>query len=128
MGAHEFVNTKAPGSLDGLSSKFDFIISTLNVELNWAVYVGMLRPMGRLHVVGAAPKIEVPLFSLLGGMKSISSSPVGSIGHTTEMLRFVQHHPECYPLVEKFGFDQINEAINHLRNGKPRFRIVLCKN
>jgi len=127
MGAHAFVNTKAPGALDALSGKFDFILSTLNVELNWPVYVGMLRPMGRLHIVGLAPKVEVPLFSLLGGMKSISSSPVGSIGRTSEMLRFVQTHPECYPLVEKFTMDQVNEALNHLRNGKPRFRIVLSR-
>jgi len=125
MGAHEFVNTNTKGAYNQLTGKFDFILSTLNVELPWEAYVSMLRPRGRLHIVGLAPKIEVGLFSLLGGMKSVSSSPVGSPGVTAEMLRFVQSHPECHPIVEKFTFDKVNEAIALLRNGKPRFRVVI---
>jgi len=128
MGAHEFVNTKASGALNSLQGKFDFILSTLNVELPWEAYVAMLRPRGRLHVVGLCPKIEVSLFSLLGGMKQISSGPVGGPRATAEMLRFVQVHPECHPLVERFTFDKVNEAVDMLRNGKPRFRIVLSHN
>jgi len=127
MGAHEFVNTKVEGAFNGLTGKFDFIISTLNIELQWDAFAAMLRPRGRLHIVGLAPKIEVAIFSLLGGMKSISCSPVGSPKVSSEMLRFVETHHECYPLVERFTWDKVNEAVELLRNGKPRFRVVLSR-
>ena len=32
---------------------------------------------------------------------------------------------EIYPIVEEFPMDNVNEAINHLKDGKARFRIVL---
>ena len=29
------------------------------------------------------------------------------------------------PVIEKFRFDQVNEALDHLRSGKAKYRIVL---
>jgi uncharacterized zinc-type alcohol dehydrogenase-like protein len=29
------------------------------------------------------------------------------------------------PITETFSFEQVNEAIEKLRNGKPRYRLVL---
>ena len=31
------------------------------------------------------------------------------------------------PVIERFRFDQVNEAIAHLRSGKAQYRIVLAK-
>jgi uncharacterized zinc-type alcohol dehydrogenase-like protein len=42
------------------------------------------------------------------------------------MLEFAVRH-DIAPMVETFSFDQINEAMEHLRNGKPRYRIVLSR-
>ena len=40
------------------------------------------------------------------------------------MLAFAAHH-EIAPQVETFPLDQVNEALDHLRSGKARYRIVL---
>jgi uncharacterized zinc-type alcohol dehydrogenase-like protein len=126
LGAHHFASSGGEnGCFNNLGNSFDFIISTLNVELKWEAFIAMLRPRGRLHIVGLAPKIESSILSLLGGQKSISSSPVGSPSTTRTMLKFVENHPECLPIVEKFPFNKVNEAIDRLKNGKPRFRVVL---
>jgi uncharacterized zinc-type alcohol dehydrogenase-like protein len=125
MGAHRFVCTNEAGCFNNLTNEFDLIISTVNVELKWDAFVGMLRPRGRLHVVGLAPKIECSVMNLLGGQKSVSSGPSGSPSTTRRMMQFVANHPDCLPMCEKFTFDKVNDAINLLRNGKPRFRVVL---
>jgi len=125
MGAHRFVCTNVDGCYNNLMGEFDFIISTLNIELKWEAYVGMLRPRGRLHIVGLAPKVEVAIFSLLAGQKSISSGPTGGPSTTRKMMKFVSYHPECLPICEKFTFDKVNDALHLLRHGKPRFRVVL---
>jgi uncharacterized zinc-type alcohol dehydrogenase-like protein len=40
------------------------------------------------------------------------------------MLDFCVRH-NIYPDVEEFPMEKVNEAIEHLENGKARFRIVL---
>ena len=40
------------------------------------------------------------------------------------MLDFAGRHG-VEPVTETFSFDDINEAINHLRDGKARYRVVL---
>jgi len=125
MGAHRFVCTNEAGCFNNLTNEFDFIISTLAVELKWEAFISMLRPRGRLHIVGLAPKVECAIFSLLGGQKSISSGPSGSPATTRNMIQFVGNHPECLPICEKFTFDKVNDALDLLRNGRPRFRVVL---
>jgi alcohol/geraniol dehydrogenase (NADP+) len=39
-------------------------------------------------------------------------------------LDFAARH-QIKPMVEMFKMSQVNEAMNHLKNGKPKFRIVL---
>jgi len=40
------------------------------------------------------------------------------------LLEFTERH-DFKPMVEEFHFDRINEAVEKLRSGKPRYRIVL---
>jgi hypothetical protein len=58
--------------------------------------------------------------------RSVSSSPVGSPANIARMLDFAARH-DIKPIVEKFRFDQVNDAIAHLRSGRARYRIVLNK-
>ena len=66
----------------------------------------------------------VPLFPLLLGQKSISSSPTGSPAAIAIMLDFAARH-HIQPTIENFKFSEINDALEKLRHGKPRYRIVL---
>ncbi len=125
LGANHFVNSRDAKALEMVANSFDFIISTVNADLNWAVYINALRPKGRLHFVGVAPNpIQTHAFPLIVGQKSVSGSPLGSPTTTVKMLDFVARHG-IEPVTETFDFSQVNEAIAHLESGKARYRIVL---
>lgn len=125
FGAHETVSSRDSAQIQRLAGSLDFILVTANVTLDWAAIFNMLAPRGRLHVVGAVPEpIPVPAFTLLGGQKTLSGSPLGSPATTAKMLAFCARHGVA-PTIEKFPMSRVNEALEHLRAGKARYRIVL---
>jgi uncharacterized zinc-type alcohol dehydrogenase-like protein len=125
MGANQVINSKSPEELEGIRGKLNFILNTTNVTLDWNSYLSTLAPKGKFHTVGAVLEpMAIPAFSLIGGEKSVSGSPLGSPALNKTMLDFCVRH-NIYPTVEEFPFEKINEAIEHLEQGKARFRIVL---
>lgn len=125
MGADRFISSKDPAAIEAAANSMDVIISTVNVSLEWSVYLAALRPKGKLHFVGVVPDaISAQAFSLIMGQKSLSGSPLGSPATVEKMLDFAARH-DIAPVVEEFPFDQVNEAIEHLEAGKARYRIVL---
>ena len=42
------LNSRDPGEIEAAAGSFDFIISTVNVKLDWNFYLNTLRPKGRL--------------------------------------------------------------------------------
>jgi uncharacterized zinc-type alcohol dehydrogenase-like protein len=108
-----------------LRGSLDFIISTVNVPLDWPVIIEALAPKGRLHLVGAVLEtIPLSAFGLIGGQKSVSGSPVASPGVVATMLDFCVRHGIA-PMTERFPMTRVNEAIGHLRAGRARYRVVL---
>lgn len=125
LGAHQVLSSTDSASLETAAGQFDLILSTVQVALDWNAYIAMLRPKGRLHFVGAALEpLDIGIFPLILGRRSISGSPVGSPGTIRTMLDFAVRH-QIEPVVEYFRFDRVNEAIAHLASGKARYRIVL---
>lgn len=127
MGAHAVVDSRDPAALEAAALQFDLIIATVNVKLDWNAYLGTLKPRGRLHLVGATTEpLDIGVFPLLLGQRSVSSSPVGSPANIARMLEFAARH-NIRPVIETYPMDQVNEAMDHLRNGKARYRIVLTR-
>ncbi|MBF2018882.1 MAG: NAD(P)-dependent alcohol dehydrogenase [Hydrococcus sp. C42_A2020_068] len=125
MGANHFVNSRDPEALKAVVNSFDMILSTVNADLDWGTYIATLRPKGRLHFVGVVPHpVSTHIFPLIEGQKSISGSPLGSPTTVARMLDFAERH-HLEPITETFTFDQVNEAMERLRSGKARYRIVL---
>jgi uncharacterized zinc-type alcohol dehydrogenase-like protein len=125
MGAHRIVNSRDPGQLEAVAASFDFILSTVNVDLEWDSYLAALGPRGRLHTVGAVPSpIPVPAFGIIPGQKSVSGSPLGSPATISTMLEFCARHG-IEAVTEHFPMSEVNEAMEHLRSGKARYRIVV---
>jgi len=125
FGAHAILDSRSDEALAAAAKSFDFLLVTANVTLNWPLYLGTLRPKGRLHIVGAVLEpLSVPVFSLLMSQLSVSSSPLGSPATTREMLEFCRRH-EIAPQIEVYPMSKVNEALAHLKSGKARYRIVL---
>ncbi len=125
LGANHVINSRDSEALNAVANSFDLIISTVNVDLDWATYINALRPKGRLHFVGVVPNpLQIQVFPLIQKQKSISASPLGSPTTVTKMLDFANRH-QIEPVIETFAFSEVNEAIEHLASGKARYRIVL---
>ena len=127
LGAHHTLNSRDEDALTGAAASFDFIISTVNVKLDWNLYLGTLKPKGRLHFVGATlDPLDLNVFQLIMAQRSVSGSPTGSPASIEKMLDFSKQH-QIAPVIEKYSFENINEAISRLRSGDSHYRVVLCR-
>ncbi|MEJ7607398.1 MAG: zinc-binding dehydrogenase [Bryobacteraceae bacterium] len=125
MGAHRVIDSRSGAELKKVEGGFDFILSTVNVELEWGGYLSALAPKGRLHVVGVIGEpIGVPSFPLIAGQRSVAGSPSGAPATVASMLEFCVRHG-ISPVTEEFAMSQANEAMEHLEAGKARYRVVL---
>ncbi|WP_436893373.1 NADPH-dependent aldehyde reductase Ahr [Siccibacter turicensis] len=125
MGADRVVNSRDPEALKVLAGQFDLIINTVNVSLDWMPYFQALAYGGNFHTVGAVMKpFEVPAFSLIAGDRSIAGSSTGS-PHELRTLMKLAGRAKVAPQTEEFPMSRINEAIQHVRDGKARYRVVL---
>ena len=125
MGAHDVINSRDTEEMKKITGTLDFILNTTNVTLDWSEYLNVLRPKGRFHNVGAVLEpLQIPAFTLLMGQKTVGGSPIGSPALTKTMLEFCMRH-EIYPITEEYPIAKVNEAFEHLKSGKARYRIVL---
>ena len=125
LGADHTLDSHNPDELTAAAGRFDFIISTVNVKLDWPSYMNTLKPKGRLHFVGATLEpLNISAFSLITAQRSVSGSPVGSPATIKQMLDFAKQH-EIQPIVEFYDFKDVNAALERLASGKARYRVVL---
>lgn len=125
FGATDTIDSRDPDALAANAGRFDLILSTVNAALDWNAYLATLAPRGRLHSVGAvlAP-FDLAAFALLPAERSFGASPVGAPAQIRRMLAFAARHGIA-PQTEHFPMDQVNAALQHLRDGKARYRVVL---
>ena len=125
MGAHKVLDSHDAEAVAAAAESFDLLLSTVNVPLDWNAYLGSVARRGRLHVLGAVPApLDIVNTELMMANRSVSSSPSGSPTTALTMLDFAARH-DIAPVCETFSFDQVNEAVDHLRSGRARYRVVL---
>ena len=125
LGAHHVVSSRDSGQLGKIAGSLNTILSTVAVPMDWQSLIGALAPKGHLHTVGAVSEpISLPVFPLLAGQKSLSGSPLGSPATTSAMMDFAARH-KIAPITEFYPMSKVNEAFEHLKSGKARYRIVL---
>jgi uncharacterized zinc-type alcohol dehydrogenase-like protein len=126
LGAHRFVNSRESKALKEVAGTQDFIISTINADQDWGVYIQALRPTGTLCFVGVPPSVvSVHAFPLIAGMRSISGNPTGSPYRLKEMLDVAARHG-VKAQIEAFPMAKANEAIEKVKKNKVRYRAVLA--
>lgn len=126
LGAHRFVNTRDSKQLKEVAGSLDFIVSTINADQDWSVFIQALRPTGTLCFVGVPPSpISVHAFPLISGLRSISGNPTGSPYRLKEMLDVAARHG-VKAQTERFPMAKANEAIEKVKKNKVRYRAVLA--
>jgi alcohol/geraniol dehydrogenase (NADP+) len=124
FGAHNFFNSRNSDMLDSLTNKFDMVLVTSNVDLNWDAYINTLRPGCKLHIVGAAHQVNASITPLISFERSIGGSPTGGPATIAKMLDFCSRH-NIEPVTEEYPLSKVNNAFEHLESGKARYRIIL---
>jgi len=126
LGAQHFVNTRESKALKEVAGSFDFILSTINADQDWGVFIQALRPTGTLCFVGVPPSpIAANAFPLISGLRSITGNPGGSPYRLKEMLDVAARHG-VKAQTESFPMSKANDAIERVKKNKVRYRAVLA--
>ncbi len=126
FGAHHTLDSRDSEAIEQSANSFDYLISTVNVKLDWNQYINTLKPKGTMVFVGATLEpLDLVVMPLILGQRTIAGSTVGSPAVIQEMLQFASRH-QISPLVEQFPMSEANSALNHVRQGKPKYRVVLA--
>jgi uncharacterized zinc-type alcohol dehydrogenase-like protein len=125
FGAKSFIATKGTDELKNAAGSFDFMISTVSASLPWNDYVAALKPQGTLVIVGVPDsELQIGAFGLIGKEKSIAGGRAGSPWDIARMLDFAARH-QVKAKIEKYPMSAVNEAMERLKSGKARYRVVL---
>ncbi|GHH27604.1 NAD(P)-dependent alcohol dehydrogenase [Lentzea cavernae] len=125
FGATGFIASGEEGALRAAAGSFDFVLSTVSANLPWDDYAGLLRPQGKLCVVGVPDQpIAFSPMSLVPAAKHVAGGIVGSAAHTRQMLDFAARH-DIRAEVETFPVAEFEKALGRVREGSSRYRAVV---
>lgn len=125
MGAHRFVNTRETRALKEAAGTLDFVLSTVNADQDWNIYIQALRPHGTLCFVGIPPSpVALQAFPLISGVRTVTGNPTGSPYRIREMLEVAARH-DVKALTQSFPMAKVNEALEKVKKNKVRYRAVL---
>jgi alcohol dehydrogenase (NADP+) len=125
LGAQGFALSSDPSTFKKLAGTFDLIIDTVSAPHDYNGYLGLLRAMGTMVLVGAPPEpTQIAAFALIGGNKRLVGSMIGGIQETQEMLDFCAEHNVASD-IELIKADQINDAYERVVRSDVRYRFVI---
>ncbi|MFC5662629.1 NAD(P)-dependent alcohol dehydrogenase [Kitasatospora misakiensis] len=125
LGADHYRATADPATFEDLAGAFDLVLSTVSAPLDFAAYFALLRTDGAMVNLGLPEEpVQIGLQSLNGRRRSMSSSGIGGIAETQEMLDFCAEHGVAAE-IETIRAEQVNEAYDRLLAGDVRYRFVI---
>ncbi|XP_047340569.1 probable mannitol dehydrogenase [Impatiens glandulifera] len=144
MGAHVTVFSNSPAKIGDAVERFgvdnfiitddlrpdifgtlDGIIDTIPCRHNVSPFISSLKPCGVLVFLGKMKgNLELDAFSMLQGRKIITSSFIGGMMETQEMIDFAAEHGVMAD-IELIPIDYVNEAMKRLAKGDVRYRFVI---
>ncbi|MFJ3303279.1 NAD(P)-dependent alcohol dehydrogenase [Streptomyces sp. NPDC086549] len=125
LGADHYYATSDPKTFEDLKGTFDIILNTVSAPLDFDAYLSLLRTDGAMVNVGIPEEpVRILLSSVFGNRRSLSSSGIGGIPETQEMLDFCAEHG-LGAEIELIGADRINEAYERVVASDVRYRFVI---
>ncbi|MCA8965007.1 MAG: alcohol dehydrogenase catalytic domain-containing protein [Planctomycetes bacterium] len=126
LGAHDYIDAKANDTAEALQAigGADVILATApNGDAISGALGGLKRRGKRMIVAAASEPLTVNGFALLSG-KTIHGWPSGSSVDSEDTMRF-SARTGVLPRIERFGFEQAEEAYAKMMENRVRFRAVL---
>jgi uncharacterized zinc-type alcohol dehydrogenase-like protein len=129
FGAHDFLVSKdfSPELISKMK-KYDLVIDTVSANLEWDVYLSLLKRNGTFNLIGFPGKpIEIKnVPGFITEQKKLRGSIVGGRHIVELMLEFAERH-DIKPMIEEYTYDVkgIEEAIERCAANKARYRAVL---
>jgi alcohol dehydrogenase (NADP+) len=125
LGAQGFALTTDDSTFTKLAGRLDLLIDTISVPHDYNAYLGLLRPLGAMVVVGIPSEpIPVAAFSLIMGNRRLTGSAIGGIAETQEMLDYCADH-KVVSDVEVIPIQKVNEAYQRMLRNDVRYRFVI---
>ncbi|PIN23676.1 Alcohol dehydrogenase, class V [Handroanthus impetiginosus] len=124
FGADEFLVSHDQEQMQAAQGTLDGIIDTVSGDHSLQPLVNLLKPHGKLILVGLPTKLEVPVFPLILGGKSIVGTASGGVKETQEMLDFAAKH-SILPDVEIISMDYVNTAMHRIEKNDVKYRFVI---
>ncbi|KAL3833294.1 hypothetical protein ACJIZ3_008030 [Penstemon smallii] len=107
------------------SNSLDYILDTVPAVHPLSSYLSLLKPEGKLIIVGAAPKpLQFLPTEIILGKKAISGSFIGSVTEMQELLNFWEEKG-LTTMIEVVKMDYVNKAFERMERNDVRYRFVL---
>ncbi|KAI3453417.1 hypothetical protein Pfo_010080 [Paulownia fortunei] len=125
LGADAFLISREPEEMQAAAGTLDGIIDTVSAVHPIQPLLSLLKPHGKLIVVGAPEKpLELPVFPLITARKTVAGSIIGGLKETQEMIDFAAKH-NILPDVEMISMDYVNTAMERLARADVKYRFVI---
>ncbi|MBN9418406.1 MAG: alcohol dehydrogenase catalytic domain-containing protein [Candidatus Eremiobacteraeota bacterium] len=127
FGAHHYIDSAAADAVAELQKLGGarVILATAPTAKPMSALIPGLAVGGKMIVVGATTDpIEVPSIQLIGARRSIHGWPSGTARDSEDALRFAEM-TGVRPKLERFPFEQVNQAYERMMSGKAVYRVVL---
>ncbi|KAM3224007.1 hypothetical protein ACQJBY_057416 [Aegilops geniculata] len=125
LGADAFIVIKNDEEMKAAMSTMDGIINTVSANIPMAPLLGLLKPNGKMIMVGLPEKpMEIPPFALVATNKTLAGSLIGGMRDTQEMLDLAAKRNVTAD-IEVIGAEYVNTAMERLAKANVRYRFVI---
>ncbi|KAI5666901.1 hypothetical protein M9H77_16754 [Catharanthus roseus] len=127
FGADSFLVSNHLEEMEAANGTLDAILDTLPVVHPLDPLFSLLKPLGKLIIVGAPETpFEIAAPSLLQGGKILAGSAAGSMKETQDMVDFAAKH-NIVADVEVIPIDYVNTAMDRIEKSDVKYRFVIDK-
>src|SRR6266496_2797302 len=126
FGAKEVVIVDSVEKLKPYNRSLDYMISTIPVNYDLAVYASLVKPYGNYTQVGMPAKGEVTINNFVMNRNRVrySTSLIGGIPQTQEVIEYCTEN-KIYPEIQLIKASEVNETWEKVINKEARYRYVI---
>ncbi|XP_062144395.1 probable mannitol dehydrogenase [Alnus glutinosa] len=125
LGADSFLLSRDQEQVQAAKNTMDGILDTVSATHSILPLIDLLKSHGKLVLLGAPEKpLELPVFPLLMGRKTVAGSNTGGMKEIQEMVDFAAKH-NITADTEIIPMEYVNTAMERLAKGDVRYRFVI---